>query len=276
MPGRPVKRAAPGRPSQATGVDLKRLLKEERAHVAALQSRLEEATSRVEQANRELESLSYSVSHDLRAPLRAIDGFSRILEEDYADRLDSEGLRVLSVIRDSTARIGRLIEDMLALSRLARNSMSAGAIDMSRLAQEAFQEACAGAPRAPELKLELLPEAYGDAALMKLVWVNLLANAVKFSSTRQHAVIEVCAREEGSETVYSVRDNGVGFDMRYHDKLFGMFQRLHPEGEFPGTGVGLAMVQRAVARHGGRVWGESAAGAGATFYFSLPNEAPGA
>ena len=272
----PVKRAAPGQPVPATGLDLKRLLEEERAQVAALQSRLEEATTRLEQANRELENLSYSVSHDLRAPLRAIDGFSRILEEDYADRLDSEGLRILSVIRDSTARIGRLIEDLLALSRLGRKPMSTGAVDMFRLAQEAFQEACESAPRAPELKLELLPEACGDASLMKLVWSNLLANAVKFSSTRQRAVIEVCAREEGAETIYSVRDNGVGFDMRYHDKLFGMFQRLHPEGEFPGTGVGLAMVQRAVARHGGRVWGESVAGEGATFYFSLPKEAPGA
>jgi light-regulated signal transduction histidine kinase (bacteriophytochrome) len=270
MPGQPVDRAAPDRPSAATGVDLKRLLEEERAQVAALQSRLKEATSRLEQANRELESLSYSVSHDLRAPLRAIDGFSRILEEDYTDRLDSEGLRVLSVIRDSTARIGRLIEDMLAFSRLGRKPMSAGAIDMLRLAQEAFQEACEAAPRTPELKLLPLPEACGDAPLMKQVWSNLLANAVKFSSTREHAVIEVSAREEATETVYSVRDNGVGFDMRYHDKLFGMFQRLHPEGEFPGSGVGLAMVQRVIARHGGRVWGESVADAGATFYFTVP------
>ena len=276
MPGQPVNRAAQKLAAPATGLDLKRLLEEERAHVAALQSRLEEATSRLEQANRELESLSYSISHDLRAPLRAIDGFSRILEEDHAERLDGEGLRVLSVIRDSTARIGRLIEDLLALSRLGRKPMFPAAIDMFRMAQEAFEEACEAAPRAPELTLRPLPEARGDAPLMKLVWLSLLGNAVKFSSTRERAVIEVSARDEGPETVYCVRDNGVGFDMRYHDKLFGMFQRLHPEGEFPGTGVGLAMVQRAVARHGGRVWGEGAAGAGATFSFSLPKEAPDA
>ena len=274
MPARPVNHAAPERAPAATGLDFKRLLEEERAHAAALQSRVEELTARLKQVDGELESLSYSVSHDLRAPLRAIDGFSRILEEDYAGRLlDSEGMRVISVIRDSSARINRLIEDVLAFSRIGRKPLSAGAIDMCRLAREAFQEACVGAPRTPELKLEPLPEACGDASLMKQVWLSLLANAVKFSGKRERAVIEVCASESGAETVYSVRDNGVGFDMRYHEKLFGMFQRLHPEDEFPGTGVGLALAQRVVVRHGGRVWGESAAGAGATFHFSLPKGA---
>ncbi|HZM47755.1 MAG TPA: ATP-binding protein [Burkholderiales bacterium] len=271
-----MKHAAPDEASSATGPDFKRLFEEERARAAALQSRIEQLTDRLEQAARELESLSYSVSHDLRAPLRAIDGFSRILEEDYADRLDSEGVRVLSVIRESSSKMGRLIEDVLTFSRLGRKPMTADAIDMARLAREAFQEACVGAPRMPELRLQALPEARGDAPLIKQVWVNLLANAVKFSGSRERAVIEVGARENEAETVYSVRDNGVGFDMRYHDKLFGLFQRLHREDEFPGSGVGLATVQRVVARHGGRVWGEGASGSGATFHFSLPKEAEGA
>ena len=268
-----MKHTAPDEASSATGPDFKRLFEEERARAAALQSRIEQLTDRLEQAARELESLSYSVSHDLRAPLRAIDGFSRILEEDYADRLDSEGVRVLSVIRESSAKMGRLMEDVLTFSRLGRKPMTADAIDMDRLAREAFQEACVGAPRMPELRLQSLPEARGDAPLIKQVWVNLLANAVKFSGSRERAVIEVGARENEAETVYSVRDNGVGFDMRYHDKLFGLFQRLHREDEFPGSGVGLATVQRVVARHGGRVWGEGASGSGATFYFSLPRGA---
>src|SRR5882672_10579266 len=227
MPRQPVNRPAPDPTSSATDLHLERLLEEARAHAAALQSRIEELTDRLEQASRELESLSYSVSHDLRAPLRAIDGFSRILEEDYADRLDSEGMRVLSVIRESSAKLARLIEDVLTFSRLGRKPMAADAVDMERLAREAFQEACAGASRTPGLKVQPLPEACGDAPLIRQVWVNLLANAVKFSGPRESAVIEVGACENEAETVYSVRDNGVGFDMRYHDKLFGLFQRLH-------------------------------------------------
>jgi signal transduction histidine kinase len=224
----------------------------------------------LDEAQRELESFTYSVSHDLRAPLRAVDGFSRILEEDYGKQLDGEGLRVLSVIRESSTRMGRLMEEVLAFSRLGRKPMSPGVIDMSRMAREAFQDACAAAKRKPELLLQPLPPAHGDAPLMKEVWGNLLMNAVKFSAPRERAEIEVSGRENGAQCIYSVRDNGVGFDMRYHDKAFGMFQRLHPETEFPGSGVGLAIVQRIVTRHGGRVWGESTVGAGATFHFSLP------
>jgi light-regulated signal transduction histidine kinase (bacteriophytochrome) len=265
-----MNRVVPGEDSPAAGPDVKRQLEEERARSAALQSQIDALSVRLEEAGRELENLSYSISHDLRAPLRAIDGFSRILEEDHADRLDGEGRRVLAVIRDSTTRLSRLIEDVLAYSRMGRKPLSPGAIDMTRMAREAFEEACADARRPPELRLESLPEAWGDASLVRLVWVNLLANAVKFSGRRERAVVEVDARQNDAECVYRVHDNGVGFDMRYHDKLFGMFQRLHPEGEYPGTGAGLAMVQRVLARHGGRAWGESSTGAGATFHFSLP------
>jgi light-regulated signal transduction histidine kinase (bacteriophytochrome) len=237
----------------------------------ALRSRVEALTAELEQLNREFESLSYSVSHDLRAPLRAIDGFARILEEDYGDRLDSEGRRVISVIRESSVKLGRLIEDLLAFSRLARKPLSPGAIDMSRMAREAFEEVSSGATRAPRLVLGPLPPAHADAPLMRQVWTHLLANAVKFSAPREEAVIQVDGRDDGTQRMYSVRDNGVGFDMRYHDRLFAVFQKLHPEDQFPGSGMGLAVVQRILARHGGRAWAEGAPGGGATFHFSLPH-----
>ena len=236
------------------------------------QARSTRLNAAVEQADRELESLSYAVSHDLRASLRAIDGFSRILEEDYAERLDSEGRRVLSIIRDSGARMGRQMEDVLAYSRLGRKPMSVATVNMAHIAREAFDEACDGARTAPMLEMKPLPRTRGDPALLKQVWLNLLANSVKFTAPRQHPLIDVSARQHETETIYSVRDNGVGFDMRNYGKLFGVFQRLHPEDEFPGSGVGLAIVQRLVARHGGRVWGESGPGEGATFHFSLPRE----
>jgi signal transduction histidine kinase len=221
-------------------------------------------------ANQELESFSYSISHDLRAPLRAIDGFGRILEEDHGVRLDDEGRRVLAVIRDNTGRMSRLIDDILEFSRLARRPMSIVDLDMRREARGALDEVLAGAVRAPELVLQPLPAARGDATLIRRVWVNLLSNAVKFTNQRVSPMIEVSGDEKGGDCVYCVKDNGVGFDMRYYDKLFGLFQRLHSEAEFPGTGVGLASVKRIVVRHGGRVWGEGTPNQGAAFYFSLP------
>jgi len=228
----------------------------------------------LEAANKELESFSYSVSHDLRSPLRAIDGFSRLLTEDYGGKFDDEGRRLLGVIRDSSKKMGQLIDDLLRFSRLGRQSLSAADIDMKRMVEDVVKEVHMAGDQRSKLVLTALPPARGDATLLKQVWANLLANAIKFSGRREQPVVEVSGHENGTESVYCVKDNGAGFDMRYYDKLFGVFQRLHRAEEFAGTGVGLAIVQRVVSRHGGRVWAEGKVGEGATFYFSLPRGGP--
>lgn len=229
-------------------------------------------TAQLELTNKELESFSYSVSHDLRSPLRAIDGYSRILQEDFEDRLDDEGRRILKVVRDSSRKMGMLIDDLLTFSRLGRKPVELREIDMNALVDEVWHEVCAHAENAPSFHREELPPCRGDRALLRQVLANLLANAVKYSSTTQQARVEVRAREEEDEIIYAVHDNGVGFDMRFYDKLFGVFQRLHSEQEFPGTGVGLAIVKRVVVRHGGRVWAQSSPGQETIFNFSLPRE----
>ena len=236
----------------------------------ALNASLKRHTAQLESANKELESFSYSVSHDLRSPLRAIDGFSRIVQEDHAGKLDAEGQRLLGVIRDNSRKMAQLIDDLLEYSRLGRKPLSTGAIDMNRLVEEVLGELQVHGEKPPKLVLGALPPARGDATLLKQVWTNLLANAIKFSVKREHPVIEVSGHENGAECVYCVKDNGAGFDMKYYDKLFGVFQRLHSEEQFEGTGVGLAIVQRVVFRHGGRVWAEGKVDEGAAFYFSLP------
>jgi signal transduction histidine kinase len=238
-----------------------------------LERMVDERTAQLAAANRELESFSYSVSHDLRSPLRAIDGFSRILEEDYGDKLDDEARSLIGVVRENTARMSQLIDDLLAFSRLGRKALDCGPIDMTALAQEVYRE-LPHLENEPAFDLTALPTGWGDRALVRQVWENLLSNARKFSSRSPGPRIEVRGREEADGTVYSVRDNGAGFDMKYYDKVFGVFQRLHPESEFPGTGVGLAIVQRVISRHGGHVWGESAPGEGATFHFTLPKGPP--
>lgn len=236
-----------------------------------LEQRVIERTTQLETANKELEAFSYSVSHDLRAPLRAIDGYTRILVEDYEPVLDSEGQRVCAIIRQQTQRMGQLIDDLLAFSRLSRAQMQAAPIDMQRLAHAVFDELTTAESRERlDFRLDPLPLAVGDPTLIRQVWINLLSNALKFSAKREQAVIEVRGRQEAGENVYSVRDNGVGFDTRYINKLFGVFQRLHSEREFEGTGVGLATVQRVIYRHGGRIWAEGAVDQGATFTFTLP------
>ena len=237
---------------------------------ADLERRVGERTRELETANKELESFSYSVSHDLRAPLRAIDGFSRILEEQHSDRLNEECRRLLGVIRENSRKMSDLIDDLLEFSRLGRKPLSRTRIDMKQLVEAIFREIVTGGWRSHRFVLGSLPPADGDAALLKQVWINLLGNAIKFSSKSQQPVIEVSGQEIGAEIVYCVKDNGAGFDMRYYDRLFGVFQRLHGEQEFAGTGVGLAIVQRVVSRHGGRVWAEGKVNEGATFNFALP------
>ena len=236
---------------------------------------IQTAYQTLEAANQELETFAYSVSHDLRTPLRAVDGFSSILLEDCAAQLDAEGRRVVGVIREGTRRMGQMIDDILAFSRAGRLELSMRRVDMEELVGTALKDlkpllAASGI----EVKIKPLPAAHGDAPMLQRVWVNLLENAIKFTRPKSAGAIEVGARPGESETIYYVRDNGVGFDMQYSHKLFGVFQRLHGQDEFPGTGIGLAIVKRVVTRHGGRVWAEAKAGEGATVSFALPNGAP--
>lgn len=232
---------------------------------------IESLNEALEAANRELESFSYSVSHDLRAPLRAIDGFSRVLLEDYGDRLDAEGKRLLNILRESARKLQKLIEDILAFSRAGRTALTASAIDMEALVQSVYAEfEPLRAGRSVQLTVHALPPAHGDPAMIRQVMANLLDNAIKFTRPRDAAQIEVGAQAGDRETVYYVKDNGVGFDMQYVDRLFGTFQRLHSTEQFEGSGIGLAIVKRIITRHGGRVWAEGKVGEGATFYVSLP------
>ena len=243
--------------------------------ITELNGALAMRAQQLEATNQELESFSYSVSHDLRSPLRAIYGFSRILEEDHAQQLDDEGMRLLGVIRSNTQRMARLIDDLLAFSRLGRQALTTTEINMTALAREAWNQLCDGDPAAyPRLTMGALPAAVGDPVVLRQVWTNLLSNAIKYSGKREQAAVEVSARAENGQVTYCVSDNGVGFDMRYSDKLFGVFQRLHSQDEFPGTGVGLAIVKRVINRHGGRVWAHSVLGEGAQFYFTLPERQP--
>jgi PAS domain S-box-containing protein len=225
----------------------------------------------LEASNRELESFTYTVSHDLRAPLRAIDGFGMMLEEEQGSRLSDEGRRLLSVMRDNSRRMGMLIDDLLALSRLSFTSLNAAEVNVEMLVRELIDDLTPtdGRP-CVEFDVGPLAPSCGDRGLLRQVWINLLSNAVKYSSTVAHPRVEIRSQSTSTETIYSVRDNGVGFDMRYADKLFGVFQRLHPADQFAGTGVGLAIVHRIVTRHGGRVWADGELMRGAEFSFALP------
>jgi len=231
---------------------------------------LRESTAQLEAANQELEAFSYSVSHDLRAPLRAIDGFSRIVLDEHAPALAPEAQRYLHLVQDNTQQMGRLVDDLLAFSRLSRQPMAKQPVDPADLVHAALQDLHAEqAGRQIDLVIRDLPTCQADPGLLKQVWVNLLSNALKFTRRRERAVIEVGAYEEDTHPVYYVKDNGVGFDIRYVGKLFGVFQRLHRSEEYEGTGVGLAIVQRIIHRHGGRVWAEAKVDQGATFSFML-------
>ena len=249
--------------------DQKRAEAEVRRLNADLEQRVRDRTAQLEEANRELDAFAYSVSHDLRAPLRAVDGFARILVEDYGTKLDAEGQRLCAVVSDSARDMGRLIDSLLSLSRIGRASLRPARVDMGKLVAQVFDNLVAPADRARlDFRVADLPEAEADPALIRLVWQNLLSNAIKFTAKREHAIIEVRASIDGPDVVYSVRDNGAGFDMQYADKLFGVFQRLHSVQEFEGTGIGLATVQRIVRRHGGRVWAEGRTNEGAVFFFT--------
>lgn len=236
-----------------------------------LEQRVKNRTAQLEAVNEELEAFSYSISHDLRAPLRAINGYASMLATDYGSQLDANGRREVDVIRSEAVRMGQLIDDLLQFSRMGRQALIKTPGNMTMLAREAYEGLIRTMPeRQVNFQLNELPAAEADGALMRQVWVNLLDNALKYTSRRQQAEIVVSGSIQGGEAVYSVKDNGAGFDMKYAGKLFGVFQRLHKTDEFSGTGVGLALVQRVVQRHGGRVWAQGELDQGATFFFTLP------
>ena len=239
---------------------------------AELEERVKLRTAQLEAANKDLEGFSYSVSHDLRAPIRAINGFCTLLTKDHQSQLDTEAQRKVGVIKGEAERMAALIDDLLAFSRLGRKALQPADVDMRELAAGAYQRLVNGQAQRIDFRLGTLPRATADRSLLEQVWVNLLSNAIKFSGKKEAPVVEVGAISEEREYVYFVRDNGAGFDPRYQDKLFGVFQRLHHGDEFPGTGVGLALVHRIVTRHGGRVWADARLGEGATFHFTLPKE----
>lgn len=261
-----------GRPLMLLGIsmDVTEQIEDER-HILALNEELKRHSQLLESSNQELESFCYSVSHDLRAPLRAINGYSKLLQQNHARNLNDEGLRYLQTIGNASERMARLIDDLLEFSRLGRQSLTINDVDMRQLVANALGDVLdqRGAPR-PAIEVgELLPTR-GDRTMLLRVWMNLLDNAVKYSAATSQPTIVIASKRQDAEVIYSVTDNGIGFDMNYYEQLFGVFQRLHSAGEYPGTGVGLAVVQRILARHGGRAWAHSTPGQGATFFFALP------
>jgi PAS domain S-box-containing protein len=243
---------------------------------AELEARVAARTAELERANKELESFSYSVSHDLRAPLRSIDGFSRILLEDYADQLPDDAQRYLHRVRSSTQQMGELVDDLLSFSRMSRRALQCQSVNPEQIVASIVQEARADWPEHPAtVHVDALPPCDADPKLLKQVFFNLVSNAFKFTSKCAAPSIRVGAdTSDAGDPVYFVADDGAGFDARYAHKLFTVFQRLHHESEFPGTGVGLALVQRIIERHGGEVWARSKLEVGTTLYFTLPRKEP--
>jgi light-regulated signal transduction histidine kinase (bacteriophytochrome) len=239
--------------------------------VARHTAELEAANRELLAANRELETFAYSVSHDLRTPLRAINSFSHLLIERFGDEIPADAWKLLSRIAAKTQDMGRLIEDLLRFSHLSRQPLVKQSVDVTHLARQVLGELRAEEPdRDVAIVVNDLPSAFADPTLLKQVFVNLEANALKFTRHSDQPVIEINGWRDDDECLYRIRDNGAGFDMRYADHLFGIFQRLHGADEFEGTGIGLSIVQRVIERHGGRIWAEAEVGKGATFTFSLP------
>ena len=226
----------------------------------------------LETANKELASFSYSVSHDLRAPVRAINSFAKIVKEKYNQLFDEEGKRLLNIIIDQAIRMGHLIDDLLTFSQLGKKEVQKSIVDMTALVNEVVDEVLKLSEEKSKAKITIndLPPANCDSALMRQVFMNLISNSLKFSNPKPEPLIEIGSYSETNSTVYYIKDNGVGFDMKYIDKLFGVFQRLHSDSDLKGTGIGLAIVQRIILHHGGKVWAEGTVNEGATFYFSLP------
>jgi light-regulated signal transduction histidine kinase (bacteriophytochrome) len=247
-----------------------RLYQEVQKANADLEARVTARTMQLEAANKELEAFSYSVSHDLRAPLRAVSGFAKILQEDFQTVLPPDGVEYVDLIRQNALQMGNLIDELLRFSRLGRQNLVMHRVDMADLVRGVIEDLCAGAATRPDFAIGNLPPAWGDAVLLKQVFANLIGNAIKFSRNSPAPRVEIDSHQaDGGQTVYYVKDNGAGFDMRYVNKLFGVFQRLHLAEDYEGTGVGLAIVQRIVQRHGGRAWAEGELNKGATFYISL-------
>jgi signal transduction histidine kinase len=235
-----------------------------------LEQKVTERTAQLESVNKELESFSYSVSHDLRAPIRAINGYTRILLEDYAEKFNVDGAKILHAIIHNSKKMGELIDDLLAFSKLGRKQVAFADIDMAALVKLVQDELLfEQGENVPEFSIKELPPAKGDKSLIKQVWINLISNAIKYSRHKPITHVEIGAHEKDNLIVYYVKDAGAGFDMQYYDKLFGVFQRLHSQEEFEGTGIGLAIVQKIVQRHNGTVWAESVLNEGSCFYFSL-------
>ena len=237
-----------------------------------LELRVKQRTEQLEEANKELESFSYSVSHDLRSPLRAVHSYTKILLEDYESKLDDEGKRLFRIVYSSAAQMGDLIDDLLNLSRIGRSSMTLSLVDMNNMVTSVINEMLSEKEKEEKtINIERLDKAYCDQNLIIQVWINLISNAIKYSSKEDNPVINIGSQISNNMINYYVSDNGVGFDMTYKHKLFGVFQRLHTEREFEGNGVGLAIVQRIINRHAGKVWAEGEVGKGAIFCFSLPD-----
>jgi len=242
--------------------------------IQALNDELQKQAEKLEAANKELEAFGYSVSHDLRAPLRHIDGYVDLLRQE-SGKLDEAGQRYMTVISDSARQMGMLIDNLLTFSRMGRSAMQLTSVDTTALVNEVRENLSQDTRgRTIEWKIEPLPKVYVDKTLFRQVWMNLLGNAIKYTLYRQKAEITIGYREDEKEVEFFIKDNGAGFDMQYADKLFGIFQRLHFKEEFEGTGIGLANVRRIIARHGGRTWAQGEVDKGATFYFTIPKTPP--
>lgn len=252
-------------------VEKNQSLEKAEAQILQLNDDLKKNLQQLESINKELESFTYSVSHDLRAPLRSLMGFSQILAEDYKGVLDEKGIKALNTITRNADRMNTLIDDLLEFSKLGRRELRSSEVDSDKLVNTILADLAESAKHKARIEVGSLHPVKADKALLTQVWINLISNAIKYSSKVDVPVIQISSSAEAGEIVFSIRDNGDGFDMKYVSKLFGVFQRLHKPAEFEGTGVGLALVQRIVAKHGGRVWAEGKVKAGATFFFSLPH-----